>query len=70
MTLLSKCIILYQRTSCIIVTLLPAEEDCMVEAIRVLFNTTCEKAVIILNVIAFGVLALILICIMIFIKVR
>ncbi|XP_060571812.1 uncharacterized protein LOC132729992, partial [Ruditapes philippinarum] len=48
----------------------PEEEHCVIEGFRVLFNITCELAIVIANVMAFGTFVIILICVLIFFKVR
>ena len=46
------------------------EQHCVIEGFRVLFNITCELAIVIANVMAFGTFVIILICVLIFFKVR
>ncbi|KAL4235040.1 hypothetical protein ACF0H5_006678 [Mactra antiquata] len=48
----------------------PEKDHCVIEGFRQLFDITCELAIVIANVLAFGTFVLILICILIFFKLR
>lgn len=48
----------------------PEKEDCVIEGFRVLFNISCELAIVIANVMAFGTFLIILIIVLIIFKLR